>query len=785
MGSNRKERRRQIYFALLFAPLIIVSFVLVLFALLWRLPEQSPNRLLYWAMAVYTAAYYIGTNKFAYCNIRELGIKRIRFCEVFLLIMRWAHFTTAVIVAYYSVFLGRQCPPGVIVLLAVLLLNGLFQSFSRSSFRIFPSCLLSLAAVLQFLVITGVSYKCYPEKMWRLIDSTQLADYLNNSPPIFTRSAVIVVIAPLFLAVARYLINKYRAQVGENTLKLTRRRLLSHQWYNPKTVVNDNSNVWIAAGMVLLCLFSVLLNLPSKKRSETILVTRIAVDTIYNTTVDTMKAGKFDVQIEAVFDHVSLLKDGGENLQPSAEIDFLEYLSIFASAVAIAGIVWLFEVRENELLRCEHYYLKYYAPMMSNLCVEGLSRKERKWKWVQKLKKSGICNKIGDKLDAIRVHLTRRMYGAPRDEKALRWLRDYCQVLGHLFSSGSEIRSENEDAHEINKVIGEIGEGIQEPKTKSIVLTEMMYAFRKAQRQSQTEVKQAKKSEKKEEKEPEAEKQKTATEGESLFADAIKQFVDKAADKDCCMMLAGLKAAQNMMQNAFQEIKKDFNLGRQTYSPNELAVIVNVDVLYRITRRQGKSKCVFSWICGEDNCGCGSGQDKLDLRTLLLIYPFLGISSIAERCPKEASESIYWYRLVKKVVVEYFIQCAKLNEKPNEAVVNKLKELWKANDERKNDIEKIYMILHEIISGQERDVKRAILAAIRDFAADFSRKMRELSIVQENQLEVDEKEKVHPQIDAVLMSLDDKNKQHRTGQQEYNIRNYIDGFIEIIQSTMK
>ena len=575
----------------------------------------------YWCLlAIHFGAYLFCSLKWIYCSLKQQKLRPIRYNEAWLLAMRWIHFLYAAFLTGLIVISNYTISATVLFPLAILLWLSFFHALSRTTFRPIPCYLLSLSAVILFICFSGLPYQS--ENFWGLKsfakDVYNFLDNIFNSSSdtfktLFASSAMIAVLASTVLTAGKSMLNKIRAQAEDNTSKNTRRQLLAHWWYNPKAVIIENASICVSTGFIAAC--SIVLIAACNK---------------------------------AIND-----RDGGYSL-----IFFAAVASIFSAI----GIVGLFTVRDNDLLKSEFFFLHYTALQVGQLRLgeddsakssveERLSSEEDRtaldWLriWHDKIK-------IYLNRQQYIAHFTRGMFGSVNQDKAERRLRDFCQVSVNLLINGSTIRSENEVAHNISFLFENIGEVVRCKQTHGILVSELFNAYRDERAKVNLAISTSQNDDKKQpnsgtsKKTTLSQKQKASSflTSDLLFSSILFSLINSPHARKCAPIM-NINSCVQTIQTILEMPDINFFFFSGNLSANELIDLLQFDALDHIARMYIGDGCIASWQCEKNCLECRYGQarqrNKSDtiaiahnLRLTILLYPLFILQSLYERCPE-------------------------------------------------------------------------------------------------------------------------------------------------------
>ena len=678
--------------------------------------DNIRGNLLYSALVLIHIVTYLCCTAFdTYCSLtdKDRTITIIRRNELILWIVRWFHFIIALIISYRSVFHRIVFPNLIVIPLTILLFISFFHAFSRTTFRVIPTYMLSFAATLIFLCLSGFGYAynsdpVFSKNLWGVgIDSIGLATILNDRvPKTFTNSAILVIVAPFFVALSKYLLEKYHTQTTEDSLKTTRRQLLSHWWFNPKAVFIENANLCVAICVAFACVVTIIINFPNKTESDQ---TAPKCSNIHIEQTEEQKLS-FDITID---------DSSNEETDQDNALPFLEYLSLFASAAAFVGIVWLFEIKDNDILRNEHYYISYLSLQVSNFSTN---------------EDTILIKRIGKRFCA---HLSRGMYGQINKEKTFHRLHDYSQVVAHLFANTSTIRSEDMAMHNVKGILLKMGDCMKSQKTKSLLVSEMTYAFIDTQKriEKESEDRDAVKKQARTDQpthynqqilmkwisestittstpEEKPIEERRISEAELLFSDVVHGFTQQSCSKNnTCDAFTCLNKLTEAIKYAFDQETIAWRISDYELSSDEFVRAIQFDALKWIAQWHVTGKCIFAWLC-KNPCVINDTEETIDnsvyifnRRTLFLLYPIYVCCSMIGHCPKLLQAADRGEPLVASILSRYFNKTIKdsFQETINGGVNNYSYE---------EELRGLSEIMAGYILGQPEEIKKCIKAGI-------------------------------------------------------------------------
>ena len=299
-----------------------------------------------------------------------------------------------------------------LIVLSIALFICSFETISRSTFRKWPVYALSAAVVCLFLVFMDGPYQ-NSTLTWGLVDMSAVTDILNN-PDNQIKNSIFVVSAVSFVCLLvkdRWI--KYQKRLANDTIKETRRQLLTHWKFRPMYQLSNESLNKIILFFVLMCLLAGFIVLPNSSNNK---ATEAATqDHITNyADISAMSSNKESNSGEFYIEkNIYYFSELAENKDTKANrVSFTGYVYLLATVLAAFGIVCHFDVSNKSLIECEYYYLLYHAL-------------DPAW------------DDASDSVGRLRM-------------------ADYFQVLSYLYSNGSTIKSEEQGWHKLNTVINEL-----------------------------------------------------------------------------------------------------------------------------------------------------------------------------------------------------------------------------------------------------------------------------------------------------------------------------------------
>lgn len=571
-------------------------------------------------------AYHLHA-RWSYCHlcktIDSTKIERIRTTEMVSKIVRFLFYGAAIFLVVNANWLHFGLTAGLrdilswiglspntdaikatgLLIVSLVLFFVRFDTLSRQTFRKWPVYFLSASTVCLFLVFMDLPYKD-SGLTWGLMDTAHIAKSLGDDiPGLFKNSILAAAAVSLVYFLLKDRWDKFQKKLTTDTVKETRRQLLSHWGFKPIYQLSNDALNRIIIFFLAICLvagLAVFVEIPDKQGDSTATNPSDAVTATDNTAnlIDTngesgfsddnrLAVGRNDGIISIGNDLVILsesAKSDNKVDEDNVDISFTGYLYILAVVLGAIGIAAHFEISNKSLIESEYYYLLYHS------------------------------------LD--------QSWDEPQD--GINELRraDYFQVMSYLYSNGSTLKSEEHEWHKLSTVIKELYERSASKSQcgRTVFFSRMLYSYAEIKEQISlnTSIKGSGVDL------PEKLRSQIVPIPEMLFCKEITSLLDSYSNsedspfiflrklRDCYFGLANTGALYKVWQQ---------RLAAQNIPSDSFIQAIQTDAFVQFARHQSNDDCLLSWMCGENSCihgfTCKTDPTYTNRRLLAAEYPFL------------------------------------------------------------------------------------------------------------------------------------------------------------------
>lgn len=127
-----------------------------------------------------------------------------------------------------------------------------YDTYTSLTFRKWPCIILSTSCTLLFLICVGLPYE-NSAYVWGVINLSGLMKRIEEISGVVTGSVVVVALGSFGIYIGKEVLETHRDKIHGGTIKDSRRRLLSHWFFNPDIPISSNTIIWIIPCGFIIC----------------------------------------------------------------------------------------------------------------------------------------------------------------------------------------------------------------------------------------------------------------------------------------------------------------------------------------------------------------------------------------------------------------------------------------------------------------------------------------------------------------------------------------------------